>query len=904
MEKRKQNKIFMSIIQTKTAKTLGLFVAVMLLLGVGALQAHAVTLAELVELFIALDVIPADKAAQARSVLSQQGSGAVAASSACPYTWARNLTAGATGDDVMKLQKFLNSSADTMVAASGAGSAGNETSPFGPATKAAVVKFQNKYASEVLTPVGLSAGTGYFGASSRVKANALCSGAAATTPTTPGTTPVVVVPAGTGLTVTKAADQPANSLAPGGASRVPFTKVHLTAGNDGPVTVSSLVVERQGFGADTAFTGIVLMNEDGTLIGIEKTLNSNHQATVGTDFTIPAGTTKTVIVGANMDTTANLGGETGQTPSITVMTVNTSATVTGSLPITGATHTVNNTLTIGSLSTVGRGSTDPGTSQTKEVGTTGYTFSSVKLTAGSAEDLTLKSIRWYQSESASADDLANVKTIVEGVEYATVRDGRYYTTVFPSGGLLMKKGFSKDVKIKGDVLGGSARKVDLDIDRKTDIHLVGNTYGFGILPPDGTGTTADAAAFRTTQNPYYDAAQATVSNGTMNVSSWTVGVPAQNIAINLTNKPLAGFEVDVKGEPISVSAMTFNFLITSSAASAALTLADLTNVVLVDKNGSVLAGPVDGGTGTGSGTTNVSGSIQLTDTITFPIGVTNLILKGKLGTDFGTNDTVIASTTPSTEFTTVTGQVTGNTITPTPASAVTETTQTVKAGSLGISVSTQPTSRTIIAGATGIEFARYIFDASQSGEDIRITSVPLSFQTLGTRTDLTNCKLHDGTAANALALNTGSNVLNPATDDTASSTSVTFDGTGIILAKGTSKTLSLRCNVKSGVTAYYQWGIDNESTEGTTANSTAMTSASGVTSGQTIAESITEASGQIMTAAASGTYSVTNDSSVLFKLAQSGTTDVVLAKYRFDATGSEDLDIRQLALQLGNTDRK
>ena len=607
MKKRKQNKIFMSTIQTKTAKTLGLFVAVMLLLGVGALQAHAVTLAELVELFIALDVIPADKAAQARSVLSQQSSGAAVASSACPYTWARNLTAGATGDDVMKLQKFLNSSADTMVAASGAGSAGNETSTFGPATKAAVVKFQNKYASEVLTPVGLSAGTGYFGASSRVKANALCSGAAATTPTTPGTTPVVVVPAGTGLTVTKAADQPANSLAPGGASRVPFTKVHLTAGNDGPVTVSSLVVERQGFGADTAFTGIVLMNEDGTLIGIEKTLNSNHQATIGTDFTIPAGTTKTVIVGANMDTTANLGGETGQTPSITVMTVNTSATVTGSLPITGATHTVNNTLTIGSLSTVGRGSTDPGTSQTKEVGTTGYTFSSVKLTAGSAEDLTLKSIRWYQSESASADDLANVKTIVEGVEYATVRDGRYYTTVFPSGGLLMKKGFSKDVSIKGDVLGGSARKVDLDIDRKTDIHLVGNTYGFGILPPDGTGTTADAAAFRTTQNPYYDAAQVTVSNGTMNVTSWTIGVPAQNIAINLTNQPLAGFEIDVKGEPISVSAMTFNFLITSSAASAALTLADLTNVVLVDKNGSVLAGPVDGGTGTGSGTTNVSG---------------------------------------------------------------------------------------------------------------------------------------------------------------------------------------------------------------------------------------------------------------------------------------------------------
>ncbi|HEY4486463.1 MAG TPA: hypothetical protein VJB70_01885, partial [Candidatus Paceibacterota bacterium] len=619
----------MSIIQTKTAKTLGLFVAVMLLLGVGALQAHAVTLAELVELFIALDVIPADKAAQARSVLTQQGAPA-SSSSTCPYTWARNLTVGASGDDVMKLQKFLNSSADTMVASSGAGSAGNETSTFGPATKAAVVKFQNKYASEVLAPVGLSAGTGYLGAASRVKLNALCGGAAAATPVAPGTTPVVVVPAGTGLTVTKAADQPANSLAPGGASRVPFTKIHLTAGNDGPVTVNSVVVERKGLAADTSFVGIVLINEDGTLIGIEKTLNSTHQATIGTDFVIPAGTTKTVIVGANMDTASNLSGESGETPSLAVNTVNTSATLTGSFPIIGASHTVNSSLTIGSLSTVGRGSSDPGTSQTKEVGTTGYTFSSVKLTAGSAEDLTLKSIRWYQSESTSADDLANVKTIVEGVEYPVVRDGRYYTTIFP-GGLLMKKGFSKDLAIKGDILGGSARKVDFDIDRRTDIHLVGNTYGFGIVPPFGAGTTADAAAFRTTNNPYYDAAQVTVSNGTMGVSSWTIGVPAQSVAENLSDQPIAGFEVDVKGEPISVASMAFNFNVTTTAGVAALTFADVTNIVLVDKNGSVLAGPVDGGTGVGTGASNVSGTVTFSDTITFPIGVTNIILKAKLG---------------------------------------------------------------------------------------------------------------------------------------------------------------------------------------------------------------------------------------------------------------------------------
>ncbi len=785
----------------------------------------------------------------------------------------------------MKLQKLLNGSADTQVASSGAGSPGNESSYFGPATKAAVAKFQNKYASEVLTPLGLSAGTGYFGASSRVKANALCSGAVATptTPTTP-TTPVVT-PLGSGLTVSKNANQPANSLAPGSSTRVPFTKVDLTASADGDVVVNSLVIERQGVAANTSFTGIVLMNEDGTLIGIEKTLNSSNQATIGTDFTIPAGTTKTVIVGGNMDTASNLSGESGEVPSLAVIAVNTAATVHGTLPIVGASHTVNSSLSIGSV-TIQRGALDPGANQTKEVGVTNYIFSGVKVTAGSAEDLTLKSIRWYQSGSATGEDVTNVITLLDGVSYPTTVSGRFYTTIFPDGGILVKKGFSKDVSIRGDIVNGSNRTIDFDIERRTDIHMVGNTYGFGILFAfDSAAAATDGADINNANNPYYDAAQVTISVGTMNVSSWTAGVPAQNVAINLNDQPIAGFSIDVKGEPISVGSLAFNFTVEGSAA--ALGMADVTNVTLVDSNGSVLAGPVDG-----SHATNNHETITLTDTIVFPVGVTNVILKAKLGTDFVSDNTIQASTTPSSDFTTVTGQVTSNTITPSPSSAVSGSTQTVKAGAFAVSVSAQPTARTVISGAKGFEFARYILDVTQSGEDIRVTTLPLYYDTSGTRTDLTNCKLYDGTASSAPALNTGSNVLNPTTSDTASSTTITFDGTGLTLAKGTSKTLSLRCDIKTGVTALYWWGIDGGAT---------YTGSSGVTSGQTIAEVFTDANGQVMTAAANGSYTVTNDTSVIFKAAQAGASDVVLAKYRFEAGSQEAVDVKGIALSLGNT---
>src|SRR3989344_4341046 len=88
------------------------------------------------------------------------------------YTFTRSLSQGATGEDVRQLQIALNNLGHT-VSASGAGSLGNESTYFGALTKAAVVKFQNANASEVLAPVGLTAGTGYFGPSSRAKMNSL-----------------------------------------------------------------------------------------------------------------------------------------------------------------------------------------------------------------------------------------------------------------------------------------------------------------------------------------------------------------------------------------------------------------------------------------------------------------------------------------------------------------------------------------------------------------------------------------------------------------------------------------------------------------------------------------------------------------------------------------------------------
>lgn len=75
-------------------------------------------------------------------------------------SFTRNLEYGSRGEDVRELQKMLNAQG-FMVAEIGPGSPGNETNWFGPATKAALTKFQ---AANTIEPA-----TGFFDPLTRVK---------------------------------------------------------------------------------------------------------------------------------------------------------------------------------------------------------------------------------------------------------------------------------------------------------------------------------------------------------------------------------------------------------------------------------------------------------------------------------------------------------------------------------------------------------------------------------------------------------------------------------------------------------------------------------------------------------------------------------------------------------------
>jgi len=101
------------------------------------------------------------------------------------YTFNSNLSIGMSGAAVTALQTALQKDGETVTI----------TGTFDDQTAAAVTGFQEKYAAEILTPAGLTNGTGYAGKATRAELNTLfgCStGTPITGPVSP--TPCVIAP--------------------------------------------------------------------------------------------------------------------------------------------------------------------------------------------------------------------------------------------------------------------------------------------------------------------------------------------------------------------------------------------------------------------------------------------------------------------------------------------------------------------------------------------------------------------------------------------------------------------------------------------------------------------------------------------------------------------------------------
>ena len=685
-----------------------------------------------------------------------------------------------------------------------------------------------------------------------------------------------VVSEGT-LSVTLAADTPAAGSAVSNAARVAFTKINLTA-TGGDVIVDSLTVERTGGVAqDAPFSSLDVIDADTNLpINVtSKTLNSLHKAVFNDDFTVANGTTKSIILAGNMGALASYAGEVPRL-SLTAIVAKGSGTISGSLPLTGNSMTLNGTVTIGTA-TIQRGAYTNATSTTIQVGKENYTYFSFQVAAGSVEKVEFSQIKVYQEGSASlGTDIINLKLLQDGTKIAdgVVASSKYVNFSFDK--ITLDKGQTAQFQVQADVADGSARTVILGIYKTTDLLVKGVTYGYNITPTySSTGSSATS--------PVLSDNQFTISNGTLQVTRSNV-VGAGNISV-ANDQILGAFEFEVKGEAIDVTALTLT--ITSSTGNNVGASA-LLGVELIDSNGSVVAGPNDP---TSSGT-----SVAWTDTFTLPVGKTIYRVRGDLQTSasWASDDTVYVSFTPSAM--TATGDTTGNAITPTPSSAIQGNTQTVKAASLTVTRNTIPATATIIVNQKDLVLSSWNFDATDSGEDIRITSILVAGRgNAASNTDALTLFIDNDKDGVFDATDTTQSPVNDALAATtagAAATSTFALSDPIIITKGTNIHIAIKGD-KDTVTsdATENWGL--------TDTGGASVIAYGVSTGNTVSETLTGDDGPTLTSVASGTLVIETTGNPSAAMVLAGSTGNVFTNIGLTAK-YEKLDIDKIIVFVGD----
>ncbi|MEN9614328.1 MAG: hypothetical protein RLZZ347_635 [Candidatus Parcubacteria bacterium] len=297
------------------------------------------------------------------------------------------------------------------------------------------------------------------------------------------------------------------------------------------------------------------------------------------------------------------------------------------------------------------------------------------------------------------------------------------------------------------------------------------------------------------------------SAATINVTNSTV-VPAQNIAVNVPNQILGAFETTVTDEPVVINLMIWRYLPKVGVSS----LPPIYNIVIVDQNNTVIAGPVS----------SPDQLVFFTDRVVFPVGKSTYYLKGRLDSGFTNNQSFEFRTRPSVGWSYTIpfsgagglGEVSGSPV-PLPDQDMALSTITAKRPSLRIRPDPAFQPQRIFGGRTGIVMGQFLFDASESSEDVRITSIQMSLTTSNVSAmDLTYCQLFDGTTV----LNSGYNSIHPARQGT-----ITFPfDTWVTIPKGTVKTLTLKGNTS--------WQIGNGTLSWSVASPQTVSTATGVQS--------------------------------------------------------------------------
>ena len=750
-----------------------------------------------------------------------------------------------SGDDVKALQEILIAEGTWTRPDIGA------TGYFGPITKASLAAFQDKYADEILAPLGLTKGTGYFGPSTRSFLQKQCQLAQAAeekkeekeeveeeVEEEEGAEEEEVVEEG--ITVSLAEDNPVSANIPKNASNVPFLKVKFT----GKGTIDEIVITRVGAGNTSDFNYIYLYEGD-TKLTTGRSLNSStHQARF-TNLNLEIDGERVITVVADLS-----GSGAGNVDALELTSVSADVEVSG-LPIRGNDMALTN-VTAGTVTIDKTGSVDH-----PKVGEQNAKLSEFKLEAGSTEDILIERIALYQGGSVSRSEITNLELKVGGEVVATaegINDQDQVVFVFDTP-YEIEKGNSRIFEVYGDIGAGvkPGESIKFYLDEATDLKAVGERYGYGVAVTNSFDST--------------DCHELTVQGGQVTISF--NGPASTEIAAG--GKDVTLMEITISSQnDIEIRKVSTTVIFTTGNASDN----EYTDCKWVDADtGEVLTSSWD--LSAGGAQSNTYTDIWTVDggssrNLKFTCDIASTADDGdqlKVSVNFAGSNYI--KNLENNQWVSTSDIV--------PSSAITGNVMTVAKASLTLSTAGTPAAQTYVVGTTGAELVGISLRAGNAS-DIKVTSIKATFSVSGSfdaSQDILRIALFDGDEQ----VSDWESVTNDSPDY------VTFDNLSLTIPAGQTKVLVAKADIQASASA------------GTVSINVASSSVSAQDEeGNSITPS-GSVSGPTMTITSGGQVTVErapDDTETRAGLVVAG-NEVTLAKFRFTAQ-YEDLELKKIKI--------
>lgn len=395
--------------------------------------------------------------------------------------------------------------------------------------------------------------------------------AAVVTTTTSTTTTVPVT--GGAIAVGLASDNPAAaSVAVGTAELVPVLSLNFSAGSAG-ATVTGLNVLRGGLSSDQDLSNVYLM--DGAKVVATNLSVSN--GVVGFSqasglFTVGANSTKKITVAVSL-----VAGASGHTLSFSLTSAaavtSNASSVQGSFPLLG------NVLTAATVSNLGglqinnnsSGNTAAG-ALTVNAGQTNYIAGQFTLQSQN-QSVSVRSIKLTLVASVNAADIANIKLFNGatqlGATLAGIDANNMATFDLSAAPLQMTAGQTLQLYVYADVNGTVGRYFQFSIQHNYDVISQDLMYNVGILP---TLTGSLSTTFPV------NLSYVNVQNGSLTVTR-NASSPVNYVLPGGTNQAIAKIDFKAVGEAVRITAL--NLDLTGST----MTVGNITNLKVVDDQG-------------------------------------------------------------------------------------------------------------------------------------------------------------------------------------------------------------------------------------------------------------------------------------------------------------------------------